>query len=788
MTHTPHKFTRGFSLLEVLVAVVILSIGLLALASLQLGLIRSSSESKAQSVALGLIKDKIETLRSFTTLNGYIAMTDPADTTPSVGGVTYTLHTTVDRFVLDSATGNYVRRTSDTESESTITAALATFVPGRDFKRIVSKATWNEASGGSRSVTLDDVIDGLDPSDSAKVSKTTSSSTARSAKIIIKNPASEAGVIPIAISADGNTDTAATNPKPVVDSGGNETRFDILTYSALVNDTVDRLAQSRVETTVISCTCDTANKPTDTDARGYRPTYWNGFRYVAPTLTTYVPPAGQATFGHSDPDESPYCSSCCRDHHDNISGVTISGAKFDPWRGTHTHYGYNNSNVLTAVGVSGQTKYLESCRMIRVDGIYRVAADFNDEYYNLLKTKKNDNLTLEYVPTDGATTNYQGIVLDYLDNKIVSNSTPSTYNNTVAAATITTLETSRTINDPTTMTLARDGYNWLHSRGLYIDYLEAEALAAIASAKDLCVTNTCTAAQKSEAVLKLTPFTSINVSELSLFTPAAADNGLASVTDGSYYDPSNDTGTPVRGKITPAGTLPNPAQSVTATSAMLTSNSGLAPRSGSSVAIDTDETTKSDTQPITIPAGAAGNGGNFTVAFTGYDYGSGTLALSGNNVTTCTGSTTKTCTLSTSPTASLALVVSKYNYASQAATGLDVSCTNSDGKGGGTVTYTTKNSDPGLVRCNAYVVSSASSSPATTVSSPNVSTPAGSVNETTTYTFGSVATSAALTLTFTGPTKSFAGYTCTYTCSKATCATNGNQKTYTVTSTSATCP
>ena len=48
---------RGFSLIEVLVAAAVLSVGLLALASLQVSIVRTSSDAKAYSVALSLAKD-----------------------------------------------------------------------------------------------------------------------------------------------------------------------------------------------------------------------------------------------------------------------------------------------------------------------------------------------------------------------------------------------------------------------------------------------------------------------------------------------------------------------------------------------------------------------------------------------------------------------------------------------------------------------------------------------------------------------------------------------------------
>ena len=58
---------RGFSLLEVLIAVVVLSVGLLALAALQGSLTRSSADAKVRGRVAAMLSARIDDLRS----NGY---------------------------------------------------------------------------------------------------------------------------------------------------------------------------------------------------------------------------------------------------------------------------------------------------------------------------------------------------------------------------------------------------------------------------------------------------------------------------------------------------------------------------------------------------------------------------------------------------------------------------------------------------------------------------------------------------------------------------------------------
>jgi type IV pilus modification protein PilV len=774
MTRFHTQPARGFSLLEVLVAVIILSVGLLALASLQLTLMRSSTDSKAQSVALAIAKDKLEDLRSFHDMNAYVALTDSGPTTsaPGDGSVTFSTTTTITRYALAS-TGSFAAVT-DTATEAALSAA--NYVLGKDFKWAKVDVSWTEASGSTQHVILHDIIDGLDPTSQSKVVNVNSTSKARTARVIIYNPAGEQGVIPIAIDPDDNTNTAATNPKPVINESGVETRFDVLTYAGLSGGLAQ--AQAKVETVAIACTCDTATKPTATTARGYRPTYWNGIRYVAPSLTTYVPTAGQSAANAGD--ESPYCEQCCRDHYDP-GNLAAGKAKFDPWRNTHTHY-RNNNGTFTAVGV-GQTKYDEACRLIRVDGIFRVAADFNDEYFNLLATK-NDGSTTAFAPSATAIANYQALVLGYLDAKITSNGTSSTYNNPVAASTVTTLESTNHINDPTSITINRQPLatadkKWLHSRGLYIDYLEPEAVAAITAAKASCVTSNCTTAEKSVAILSILPFTSINLSELTDWSPETGE-GYIAVTDGSFTNSAADgdpttIDPPIRGQTVTANSIPATAQTVDATASQYVSNTGLAYRFGgygdlTNNPVDSDEVAKTDTQTFAIPAGVVNaTSGLFDVYLatspSTYVYGSPTPTVTATGATSVNFLTpgnqkyhrVAVSNINASP---IVVTVAAYNWQSGSPakyTGQVIQCR--DTATNAITNYTLTNADPKVNRCSTFALVSGTTGviSGTNITTTNPGLKAASTN----ITFSSIANNATVNLVFTGPTYTYA--TCTIT-------------------------
>lgn len=766
---------RGFSMIEVMISIVVLGFGLLALAALQTSVIRSSSETKAQTIALQLAKDKIEDLRSFQTLDGYKALTSSAsnetlnDVSGDLSGVNFTRSWVVQRFGYAPSTTSFVSITTLT-GDTPATVGGVAITADNEYKTVAVTVSWTDANGATQSVRLDDAIGALSPSDGSKVVLNNQSSTqARKPQVLIYDPGATGGVIPIAV---GNgTSTAASNPTPVIKGKSNavaETLFEVLTYAGTSGNV---LAQSRVETAVVGCTCSTANAPSATTARGYRPTYWNGYRYTPPNATTDKPTAGWTGVS----TESDRCEACCRDHRDP-TGVT--GAKFDPWRATHDHYLLSGSTLTLA----NSGTYTEACRLIRVDGFFRVAADLRNDYFGLLEANNNNDITNSnenlraYAPrvdtvtaANDAKTNYQNFVLKYMDDRF-SNNTAYTYNTALATSSYeTTFNLNNPVdntNTPTPIALSASatekasGSKWSHVRGMYVDYIEPEALDVIKQARNNC-SNKSTQLLRNACVLPYVPFTSVNLTELADWQSkltatiaATLDKTVIQAANNSFYDdPNLDSNVPTRGNVF-AGTTATVNTTAYAVPLITQSNSGVALK----LPIDTDEATLLFDGQQYVINNSSGGGGNtggaisFFVSLFGTSVSTPYPQVGSNlNSNTCTAGVLNSyipyvCGLAPDSNSNMQLKLTGYSKSSTVSVvnGCDTLTNNKGPNPNANVSL------PIILDYNVASAMNSTSGLAGIVSSP---TSNASTSDSTVLTFASVTANDTLAITFTGPVR-----------------------------------
>ncbi|HBK56387.1 MAG TPA: hypothetical protein DDZ76_08915 [Xanthomonadales bacterium] len=566
-TRRPRPLGRGFSLLEALIAVVVLSTGLLALTALQSAMIRSSVDARIRSSAAAAAVAVVENLRSM----GYQAIPTGANIAVDPAALPF--------LVVDSALGaGGITIRYDAQTWMDDGGVFGTTVPVQpplaEFKQVDVTVSWTDPFGnGVKSVQFSDIVGPLGANIST-VDVSTLGSTLNAGRPIVRTVTPEGpGVIPIAVG--NNEDTAATNPKPVIVGKGNkdtiiETRFDVLNFSdagdAFGDDIVQ--IQKRVETSITACRCTlgASSGASGTIAgTSFRPTFWDGTRYAPPKQAQ----AGGGAPSNNADVQSELCVECCRDHHDPAG---VQGPTFDPFRAAanipHAHFlAVDTVTPLNSTPVSGGGDYFEVCRLIRVDGLWRVAADFDSRFFGLLETSEKSVPADDPVPDQDAADVYEEFVLDVLRDEFVA-TVPTVNRSTDLAPRYASAgldaPTSLSINRPRAGT-AND-FRFLHARGFYIDHLEPDAVARIDKARTDCPSGT----PLESCVLPFVPFTTINVTELAKWSPSSPV--AIQVTNASgilFGDPSN----PVRGQVNALAQGPGNGDAVTVNGR---SNSGLA--------------------------------------------------------------------------------------------------------------------------------------------------------------------------------------------------------------------
>lgn len=131
-----HRSGKGFSLLDVIIAICVFSVGVLAMAQYQTSLVRSNLDARLRTVASNIAEETIETQRRFVRLDhdpaGLVfAYSDinNATSTRSLGGVNFTVSQTVTPYYWSQANQQFV--TTPQASK-----------PHSDFKLLEVNVSW----------------------------------------------------------------------------------------------------------------------------------------------------------------------------------------------------------------------------------------------------------------------------------------------------------------------------------------------------------------------------------------------------------------------------------------------------------------------------------------------------------------------------------------------------------------------------------------------------------------------------------------------------------------------
>jgi type IV pilus modification protein PilV len=387
-------FSKGMTLLDVLLAIVIFVVGMLALASLQGNLTRSSADANTRTVGSNIAEELIEGLRTVEEIeipagttcetdlvdmvaqNIYQCIDDATTQNFTRAGNEYDLQATVEDWYIMEDGVSVTNNVDDLPEDWNVTSSSYKFVQiSVDWAENAVGFQGADADNdllGSGAVQVSAIIPSIPNLGSAKVAA--GEGDAASVPLVDYIPGARPDIIPINVGTDKFKESETPMPDVIVRDEIVETWFDVVTYNQSATNTFIR----REEFVVVSCDCTLRTS----GGTGYLPVTWNGKEY---TEHDPVP----KNYGESaNNQQSMYCDTCCRDHHDDPNNLDPDFV-YDPWRewtapsnGAHEHYNrtsQGNQPVSYTLANSDGDNYVEACRMVRKDGFMRVAQDFRQE-------------------------------------------------------------------------------------------------------------------------------------------------------------------------------------------------------------------------------------------------------------------------------------------------------------------------------------------------------------------------------------------------------------------------
>lgn len=349
---------RGFTFVEVLVALVIIAVGVAGLVSLQRTFMQSSVRAAERATALALAQEQLEQMR-------FQVYSDIASGTDTVvrDDRSYSMQWSV--------ADQYFNTTWVTATDPNAPTPLP---PQSDAKAVNIQVDWVTRGGDNQTLTLEGWLGRITMRDGGLM---VTAPPPRNEPKVVYNPGAAPEVIAVRLTEDDNAVAyqvkETTRPTPQVLQQGDKltVRFDTVTY--------DEATQTqRVEDFItINCSCEF----TGIEKSGktpYRLILKDGRLVLDPDSgKDTIKMTGVVAPGVAQPA---LCTQCCADHHDNYDMVLAGNFfKYDSSRkekGNHRHFRRDESGNLIEANQGAGNDYDESCRMRRVDGFYQMYPDW----------------------------------------------------------------------------------------------------------------------------------------------------------------------------------------------------------------------------------------------------------------------------------------------------------------------------------------------------------------------------------------------------------------------------
>lgn len=408
LNSTATRRNSGIALLDVILAMAIFALGMLALVQLQGSLARGSADANARTVAANLAEEMVETLRGYRTIQAdpdnnlwdYTEMNGGAlSDSVSRGGIDYTRAVTVSNFWWDDTNENYIRtEVGDTEPPESLSHRAYP-----NFKLLRLEVSWGNSDDfyvndgatadlGTGSVVVYEIISSTPGVLGAQLA---SALDGQSGPLVQYNPGDNPDIIAIKLDNDGKKFKESTSARPTTfHDEFVETWFDVVTWSIVSrkdeegNEVLVNAFQRREEFVAVSCECTLKDDPSDAE-KGYMPTLWNGVSYteglkagvkISESVVTKSKPIGVA---EKTVSQSAFCDICCRDHHDPANGTAeeVYNLANIGSGGDHPHYQRDKKGLIPsdAEPVQSGQNYVEACRLVRKDGFMRVTQDASQQ-------------------------------------------------------------------------------------------------------------------------------------------------------------------------------------------------------------------------------------------------------------------------------------------------------------------------------------------------------------------------------------------------------------------------